>query len=114
MPTHRLDKINELIKQEIGSLLISEINLPTDYFVTITKVITSADLGQSKVLVSILPTDKNDQIISQLNNEAGHFRYLLGQRLVIRKIPKLIYSLDISQQKITHVDELIDKIHKEK
>ena len=113
MPSHRLQQINELIKQELGKLFLKETNFPKDCLVTITKVITSADLSQAKIFISILPDDQQPKIIANLNKQAGSLKYLLGKILVLYKIPKLIFQLDLAQEKITHIDQLIDKIHQE-
>lgn len=113
MPSHRLQQINELIKQELGKLFLKEIDFPKGCLVTITKVITSADLSQTKIFISILPDDQQSKIIANLNKQAGSLKYLLGKILVLYKIPKLIFQPDLAQEKITLIDQLIDKIHRE-
>lgn len=114
MPTHRIEQLNELIKQKLGDIFLKEVELPKGCLMTITNVTTTHDLSQSKVLISILPGSEEEQILTVLNRRAGYFQFLLKGQLVIRRIPKLIFKSDISLQKTSKIDRLIDKIHKEK
>ena len=77
---------------------------------TITAVHTSPDLGQATISVSVLPTDRQETILQMLNNQAGHIRHLLGQKLSIRKIPKITFVFDDTEEKASHIEALIDKI----
>lgn len=113
MPSHRIKQINELVHKELDKVILKEAGLPPGYLATITKVQTSADLGQSKISISVLPRDKQGTILKSLNNIAKHLQFELGKIIILRKTPKLLFIIDEQQQKAIHIDELIDKIHKE-
>lgn len=113
MPSHRIEKINELIRQELGKIFLREMNFPDDCLATITKVSTAPDLGQAKIYVSVMPAEQQEKILSYLSGQAGHLQFLLGKILVIRKSPKLFFYPDLDQQKIDRINDLIDKIHRE-
>ena len=112
--SRRITQVNELIQQELGKLFTRETKFPPGCLVTITKVITSRDLGQAKIFISVLPATEREKIITVLNKQAGSLQYELGDIIVLRKIPKLIFMPDLGQEKRAHIDELIDKIHKER
>ena len=80
---------------------------------TITKVQTSNDLSQTKISISVLPNNKQGTVLKKLNNNAKHFQFELGKVITIRKTPNIYFKIDEAQQKTIHIDELIDKIHKE-
>ncbi|MDP2684641.1 MAG: 30S ribosome-binding factor RbfA [bacterium] len=113
MPSHRIQQINELIRNELNKVILKEAGLPPGYLATITKVKTSRDLSQSIITISILPTAKQGTILNLLNDQAKHLQYELGKNIILRKTPKLSFVIDEGQQKTTHIDELIDKIHQE-
>ena len=113
MPSHRLKQVNELIQHELGKILSKEIGLPLGSLVTITKVKTSPDLSQARIFVSIMPSNKRASILAILNKNIVDLQHEFGQVIVLRKTPRLKFSFDIDQQKISHIDELIDKIHQE-
>ncbi|XOU94390.1 MAG: 30S ribosome-binding factor RbfA [Candidatus Kerfeldbacteria bacterium] len=113
MPSHRIKQVNELIQHELGKILSKEIGLPPDSLVTITRVKTSSDLSQARVLVSIMPANKRASILAILNKNIKSIQNEFNQVVILRKTPKLAFSIDIDQQKISHIDGLIDKIHRE-
>jgi len=111
--SHRIPQLNELIRQEISALFLKEFTFPPDCLVTISEVATSRDLSQAKVSVSVLPASEREAVLELLKKRAGFIQFSLGKRLIIRKIPKVIFELDLSQEKASHIDTLIDKIHEE-
>jgi len=114
MVSHRIDKINELIKRELAKLFLKEIDFQTDCLVTITKVQTSKDLEQAKVSVSILPEDNQEKVLRIINKNIGYLQHLLAKILVIRQMPKLIIQLDTTEQKASRIDEILNQINQER
>jgi ribosome-binding factor A len=54
MQGKRLDRVNQLLKEEISHLLQRELKDPRLGFVTVTEVETTKDLRNAKVFVSVL------------------------------------------------------------
>ena len=52
--TQRTDRIDELLRQEIGSIVTREVADPRIGFATITKVETTPDLRHARVWVSVI------------------------------------------------------------
>ena len=52
--SQRIDRVDELLRQEIGALLAKEVADPRIGFATITDVETSPDLRHAKVWVSVI------------------------------------------------------------
>ena len=113
MSTHRIEQINALILKLLNEQILREVDLPAGCFVTITKVDTTRDLGLARITISVIPTDKQDAMYVYMNRQAGHFMRALGRYMKLYKIPKLTFNLDSGGPHVEHLDELIDKIHKE-
>lgn len=113
MASLRIKKINELIQQELGKIFIKDFNFPPDCLTTITNVDTSADLGQAKIAISVMPEEYKDIVLKNLNKKTGFFRFHLSKIITLRKIPTLIFIADITQKNVSEIDKLIDKIHSE-
>ena len=111
--SHRIKQVNELVREELNKVILREAGLPAGYLATITKVQTSADLSQSRIFISVLPEDKQGTVLSLLNKQAGHLQHELGQIIILRKTPKLVFKIDEERKKAIHIEELIDKIHQE-
>ena len=58
MQAKRLDRVNQLLKEEISHLLQRELKDPRLGFVTVTEVEVSKDLRAGKVYVSVLGTEE--------------------------------------------------------
>src|SRR3989344_5130787 len=106
----RMVKVDELIAQQLGQIIISEIELPLGAIVTITKVKTSADLKQARVFLSILPASEQKQVMSLLINNAYEFQRILNERLTLRNTPKLKFFIDNSGQQAAELERLLDSL----
>lgn len=107
-----MDKVNELILQQLGGVISRVVEMP-DIFVTIGKVSTSADLHYATVYVSVLPDDKAEFAVHKLNLLAKHLRHELIEKLELRKVPKLEFRLDTIGKSASEIDRLLDEIKKE-
>lgn len=107
--SRRIEKINELLKQEIGSLILREFDFSRETIITITKVETSSDLEWTKVWVSILPFLRAEMVLRVLNSQNYRIQKLLNSRLKIKIIPKIKFELDSSGEKISRVEKLLRK-----
>ena len=109
--SQRTDRVDELLRQEIGVLLAKEIADPRIGFVTITDVETAPDLRHAKVWVSVIG-GKADQkeTLRALQHSMGFIRHELGRTLRIKRIPDLHVHLDDSAERGTRVLHLLDEL----
>jgi len=109
---HRIERVNNLIRQEISELLQRQVKDPRlGSFVVITEVSTSSDLRYAKVFVSCIDSKEDKQeILSVLASASGFFRNELGRRLRLRRIPELSFKWDDSIERGVRLLELIDKV----
>lgn len=114
MSTHRIEQINKLILELLNEQILREINLPVGSFVTITKVDTTRDFSTARVTASVIPADKTESTLAHLNNQAGYLQHLIGQKMTVYKVPKLSFRTDSGPAHVERIDQLIDKIHREK
>lgn len=110
--SHRIDQINSLIKRELGQIILEELDVPQGCFITITKVETTKDLSQAKIWISILPESRREELLQLLEKNIDHFNHLLARKLVMKKMPHFIIKIDISEEKASRIEELIDKVKK--
>lgn len=89
----RLDRINELIRQELSQILLKKIDLDLGILITIIDVKTSIDLQQASVLVSIFPSEKSRIIFEKLQKNIFHLQQMLNKRLKMRPVPRIKFDL---------------------
>ncbi len=88
MQGKRLDRVNQLIKEEISTLLQRELKDPRLGFVTVTEVETAKDLRVAKVFVSVLGDERQwASSLAALTSARGFVRNWLRQHLDLRVTP---------------------------
>jgi ribosome-binding factor A len=109
--SQRTDRVDELLRQEIGALLAKEVADPRIGFATITDVETSPDLRHAKVWVSVIGGKADrDETVRALQQAMPFVRHELGRRLRIRRIPELHVKLDDSAERGTRVLHLLNEL----
>ena len=113
--SQRTDRVDELLRQEIGALLTKELADPRIGFVTITDVETAPDLRHAKVWVSVIG-GKADQkeTLRALQHSMGFVRHELGRTLRIKRIPALHVHLDDTAERGTRVLHLLQELEEGK
>ena len=106
----RIDKINSLIKDEVGELILTEAEFPPDTLVTVTAGVTSKDMHYAKVFVSVLPINHAGQVLKIL--EKTRLRKILFKKLSIKFIPILQYHIDDTEAKAQDIEGLLDQLRK--
>jgi ribosome-binding factor A len=106
--TKRTDRIDELLRQEIGAILARDVADPRIGFVTVTDVETAPDLSHARVWVSVIgqPAER-DATIAALGRAMPFLRHQLGERITLRRIPELHVRLDETAQRGTSVLRLL-------
>ncbi len=109
--SQRTDRIDELLRQEIGSIVTREVADPRIGFATITKVETTPDLRHAKVWVSVIGQPKErSQTIAALGRAMPFVRRELGRTLRLKRIPDLHVELDDTAERGTRVMHLLDEL----
>ncbi|MCK5332854.1 30S ribosome-binding factor RbfA [Candidatus Parcubacteria bacterium] len=110
--SQRIEKINELIKQEVGKALLKEMNFPLDVLVTIISVSVSKDLRYADVFISVLPFEKRDEIKEALKENIYFIQKTINRKLVMKPLPRIVFKIDETGEQVKKIDELIKEIHK--
>jgi ribosome-binding factor A len=109
--SQRTERIDELLRQEIGQALEREISDPGIGFVTVTDVETSSDLAHAKVWVSVIGTDQQrKETLAALRRAMPYVRHSLNSKIRMRRIPELDVRLDESVERGTRVLHLLNEL----
>ena len=110
----RVEKLQELIKQETGKMLLTDIKDPRIGFVTVTDVEMTGDLREAKIYVSIMGNDEQiKSSLEGLNSALGFIRREIGRRIKIRFTPEISFALDKSLDYSEHIQKLLLKVQAE-
>jgi ribosome-binding factor A len=110
MAKHRLDRVNELLRRELGDLLRREIHFDAQ-LVTVQQVDVTPDLKNAHVYMSVIGTEQQRKgVISQLYTRRPHLQFLLSRRVVIKHTPQLHFKLDEGIERGTRVIHLMNEL----
>ncbi|MFH0771011.1 MAG: 30S ribosome-binding factor RbfA [Candidatus Omnitrophota bacterium] len=111
----RPERIASQMKEYVSSIVYEEIKDPRIGFITVTRIEVTPDLRNAKIFFSVFG-DKEDKqrALEGLNSAAGYIRKSLAEKLGTRFTPELLFRLDESAEYSIHLNEIFDKIKKEK
>lgn len=110
MESTRQKKIGRLLLKDMSELFQKEAKeLTIGAMVSVTVVRVSPDLGSAKIYLSIFPSDKANEVFTNINERTSRLRFLLGQRIgkQMRVVPELHFYLDDSLDYIDNIDRLL-------
>lgn len=110
--SHRIEKINELIKQQISEILIRELSLKPGIFLTVSKVDTTRDLRYTRIFLSIFPECEANYVLEALEKEVYNLQGILNKRLAMRPLPRIEFIRDITESKADEVEKILKEIKK--
>ena len=102
MATHRLDKVNELLKREIGTCVQREFEWPGT-IVSILDVEVTEDLREARVWVGV---------VEKLTRARGSIQGTVSRRVTLRNTPRLSFRHDDSARRGVDMVNLLDDIEK--
>ena len=109
----RVEKLQELIKQEMSKMLFTEIKDPRVGFVTVTDVEMTSNLREAKIFVSILgDEEKIKESLKGPQSALGFICREIGKRVRMRYIPEISIALDTSLDYSEHIQKILLEINK--
>jgi ribosome-binding factor A len=110
MPTARMRRVNEVIREVLGAAIATDLKDPRIGFVTITSVETSPDLRNSRVFVSVLGTaEEKEATLEGLRSAHGVLQAKIASELRIKRTPTLDFQYDETIDKGMRITELLDE-----
>ena len=110
----RIEKIQELMKQEISKIILQELKDPRIGFVTVTQVEVSRDLSLAKVYISIMGSEEQiEGSWKGLQSSLGFIRREVGHRIRLRITQELRFVLDKSLDYSDHIQKLLLQIERD-
>lgn len=113
MASHRIDKVENLIKQELSWILLHKVKDVDLGFLTLTNVRVSPDLRIASVYVSIFEKEKREIVLERIKQKTGFIRSELAHRIRLRFVPELRFFLDDTLDYVEKIEGLIKKIHED-
>ncbi len=110
MKTHRLARVSEAIREVASETILYELRDPRVKLVTVTRAEVSGDLQHAKVYVSVMGTEKEQELAMHgLRHAAGFVQSKLASRLKTRFTPVIAFVLDQGVKNSIEMTRLINE-----
>ncbi len=116
-PNRRTERVNDLLRQELDSLLRREAKDPRlQTMWSITDVEVTRDLRHAKVFVSVLGSDEEaESTLAGMNAARNYLRRELSQRLnTMHHVPEITFRRDTSIERGVRLGALLDELARER
>jgi ribosome-binding factor A len=110
----RIEKINNLIKEEVSKIIRKEVDFPKTTLVTITRVETNKDLTECRVFFSCYPESKFDEALKILEKEIYFIQGKLNKKLILKRVPLIRFKKEKKVVEAAKIEEILEKLKGEK
>ncbi len=108
MNSHRIRRVNSLIKQEMAKVITGMKWSFSNHFITVTEVRTTKDFSLASIYVSIYGnSEKRSQGLKALIEDRLKLRHVLSRNLHLRRMPALVFELDESLDNAEKIDTIL-------
>ncbi len=108
--SNRIEKINDLVRQNVNDILLKELSLKEGVFITIAKVDTSPDLRYTRIFVSIFPENEMNYAIKTLQKEVRRIQGSLNKKLHMKPLPKVEFRVDFTESKADEIEKILKSL----
>lgn len=111
MPSRRLEKAAEAIREVVSMAILTELSDPRVRDVTVTFVEVSPDLRHAKVHVSVMGDEAKQKLtLRGLQSAAGFLQAKITERIDIRYTPRLNFLLDQGVKRSIAVAQILREV----
>lgn len=109
MATHRMRRVNEVLREVIGDAVTSGLGDPRLSMVTITQVDTSPDLRSARVYVTVLGDEEaRSDALDALNAAHGQIQSMIASETRLKRTPTLKFEYDQAVETGLRISALLE------
>jgi len=107
----RNQRVKDLIREEISSIVLQEVKDPRVGFITVSNVEVTEDLRVAKIYFALNGSDQERKnSMTGLQRAQKFIRYKLGQKVRLKYLPELIFREDHSVEHVDQISKILIKL----
>lgn len=103
----RVLRINQLLKELIGKMILNDFDFQADNLVTVTRVETTKDLQKANVFISVYPEKNSDKILSILKKREKFFHFRIRKMLKMKIIPNIFFKKEKKVAQAAKIEKIL-------
>jgi ribosome-binding factor A len=114
MPSRRVERVNSLLKRELGEAIRRELPVDEAGVITVNEAIIAPDLRTARVYISILGgPDQQKRAMAQLEACRVRLQSIVAREVIIKYTPQLKFILDDSIQRGNRVLQVLEELERD-
>lgn len=105
----RVQKLNEILKEELGKILFRNIDISRDTLITIPRIKTSPDQKNSTIYITVFPDNKEEEVLTMISKQIYDIQKLLNRTLRTKPVPRIRFEIDKITKAEQQVYETLEK-----
>jgi ribosome-binding factor A len=111
MPSRRLLKAAEAIREVVSMAILTELRDPRVKNVTVVSVDVAPDMKSAQVNVSIMGEEKEQRLtLNGLQNAAGFLQHKISERIETRYTPRLTFVIDKGVKNSLEIQRILNEV----
>jgi len=110
MESKRLNKLQEVLKEELAKVISLEIDFPSGIIATVMGVKVFSDLSWAEIFVSVIPEKESEFVINVLKSHAHFLHQVLNEKIRLRRIPRIKFLPYVGPSKEEKLEQILDEI----
>jgi ribosome-binding factor A len=113
MPSHRVERVRELLKRAIGEAIRKEIPVEVGGLITVNDVETGGDLRNAKVFISVLGNAEQQKTgLALLQKNRARIQGIVGHAVILKYTPHLRFLVDESVTRGDRILQLLEELER--
>ena len=110
----RRDRLSEFIRQEVATILLTQMQDPRLKKVVVTRAEVSDDIQHARIFVRVIGTEADARTAMRaLATAAGKIQAEVGSRMQTRYTPRLTFLIDENVERERHMNALFEQVEKD-
>ena len=113
MDSHRVERVSEALREELGEMIAYELSDPRIADATVTEVLVSPDMKHAQVRLHINNNSgQQKETIRALDGARHLLRRQLAERLNLFRVPELHFEADVSLAADGRLEHLLKRVRR--
>ncbi len=108
--SERLKKLNDLLRDEVGKILLVELEKEDGVLVTVVGADISPTLEHATIKISVFPENKRAEVLKKIEKIIYQIQQRLNKRLRMRPIPKIRFAIDNTEERAEKVEKIFKNL----
>ncbi|PJE69254.1 ribosome-binding factor A [Candidatus Shapirobacteria bacterium CG10_big_fil_rev_8_21_14_0_10_38_14] len=110
MEAKRLEKFQNVLKEELARAISQEIDFPKGVIATVMSVKIYSDLSWAEIFVSVIPEKESEFVLNVLKRKAYFLHQALNEKIRLRRIPRIKFLPYAGVSPQEKIEQILDEI----